>query len=317
MDNDLFRRLIKQSAEAMAVTDARARDHPVVFVNPAFEALTGYTRDELLSRNCRFLQNHNRDQPYRHLMRTALNHGDSVMGMIENVRKDGSRFWNLIGLSPIRDEAGELTHYLGVMRDISEFLIGGGGNASPGLNVFGEQLAWIIGTDALTGIANRGRFDEILGREWGIAKRHGDALALAMIDIDNFKPFNDHYGHPAGDKCLQRVAGTIERHFQRAGDLVARYGGEEFVVLSPRQPVAVFAKKVEDLRAEIEALAIPSGKGAAAPVVTVSAGVAALRPRMGVAPGALVEAADRAMYQAKKDGRNRVFQAAGTDDARA
>lgn len=310
MENELFRRVVEQSADAVVVTDARAGDHPVVYVNPAFEALIGYSREELLGRNCRFLQGDRGEQPYRHVMRAALNRGEPAMGLIENTRKDGSRFWNLIGLSPIRDDSGELTHYMGVMRDISEFLAGAREGASPGLNVFGEQLAHLIVTDDLTGIANRRHFDEVLGREWGIAQRHGDFLALGMIDIDHFKAYNDDYGHPAGDVCLRRIAEVIARHFQRAGDLLARYGGEEFVVLCPRHTAAVLGARLEVVREEIEALAIPSGAGAVAPVVTVSAGVAEMQPWAHVSSSALIEAADQALYRAKREGRNRVLQAA-------
>lgn len=309
MENELFRRMIDQCADAVAVTDARAGDHPLVYVNPAYESLTGYSRDELLGRNCRFLQGDDGDQPYRHVMRTALNEGEAAMGLIENVRKDGSRFWNLIRLSPVRDDNGELTHYLGVMRDISEFLARQSAGDHPDFNALGEQLAHLIVTDPLTGVANRRQFDEVLGREWSIAQRHGDFLVLGMIDIDHFKRYNDEYGHPAGDDCLRRVAEAISRHFKRAEDLLARYGGEEFAVLCPRQPADVFADRLEIVRREIEALAIPSGKDAAAPVVTISAGVAELRPWADVSPWDLVEAADRALYRAKEEGRNRVLQA--------
>lgn len=310
MENELFRRVIDQCADAVAVTDATVGDHPLVYVNPAFEALTGYSRDELLGRNCRFLQGEERDQPYRHVLRAALNRGEASLGLIENVRKDGSRFWNLIGLSPIRDGDGELTHYLGVMRDISQFLAHDRAKGSPALDVFGRQLAHLIVTDDMTGVANRRQFDEVLGREWGIAQRHGDFLVLGIVDIDHFKYYNDEYGHPAGDVCLRRIADVIARHFQRAGDLLARYGGEEFAILCPRQPAAILAERLEVVRQEIETLAIPSGAGADSPVVTISAGVAEMPPWADVSPQDLVEAADRALYQAKHEGRNRVLQAA-------
>lgn len=313
MREELFAKAAGQCADAIAITDAKAGDHPLVYVNPAFESLTGYSRDELLGRNCRFLQDENRDQPYRHVMRTALNEGEAAMGLIENVRRDGSRFWNLISLSPVRDDDGELTHYLGVMRDISEFLARDRTDAGPGLNVFGEQLAHLIVTDSLTGVANRRQFDEVLGREWSIAQRHGDFLVLGMIDVDHFKHYNDEYGHPAGDTCLRRIADVISRHFQRAEDLLARYGGEEFAVLCPRQPAETLADRLEIVRREIEELAIPSGDGSDAPVVTISAGVAELRPWADIAPRDLIEAADRALYRAKQEGRNRVLQAADTD----
>lgn len=309
MQEEFLARTVEQSADAVVITDAREGDHPLVYVNPAFETLTGYSRDELLGRNCRFLQGEHREQPYRHVMRASLNRGEPAMGIIENLRKDGTRFWNLIGLSPIKDKDGELSHYLGIMRDISQFLAPTDGEAeSPALSLFGEQLARLIVTDSLTGVANRRHFDEVVEREWSIAQRHGDFLTLGMIDIDYFKPYNDDYGHLEGDACLRRVAEVLNRHFQRAGDLLARYGGDEFVVLCPRQTAAILGARLELVREEIEALAIPGGADAILPVVTISAGVAELRPWADSTPDALIEAADRALYRAKKEGRNRVLQ---------
>ena len=165
--------------------------------------------------------------------------------------------------------------------------------------------------DGLTGIANRRRFEEVLDLEWRRASRAGLPLAIAMVDIDHFKRYNDAQGHQRGDDCLVRVAHALAGSLHRAGDFVARYGGEEFVVVLPGSDEEQAVSYAETLRRGIEALAIPHAGSATADVVTVSVGVAAAVPEPGAPPAALVEAADRALYAAKRGGRNRVERAGG------
>jgi diguanylate cyclase (GGDEF)-like protein len=176
------------------------------------------------------------------------------------------------------------------------------------------ELARLVRLDGLTGLANRRAFDEALGREWSRCALAGTPVSLLLIDIDRFKALNDHYGHQTGDECLRVVAATVGATIRHSSDLVARYGGEEFAVLLPDTDAAAAEGVAERLRAEIEDLCMPhEGSGASGAVVTVSIGVATARPvQLGVMPGpeALVGAADRALYEAKRSGRNRVMQAA-------
>ncbi|HEX9671003.1 MAG TPA: diguanylate cyclase, partial [Thermoanaerobaculia bacterium] len=172
-------------------------------------------------------------------------------------------------------------------------------------------LQLLSALDGLTGIANRRRFEEVLDLEWRRASRAGLPLAIAMVDIDHFKRYNDAQGHQRGDDCLVRVAHALAGSLHRAGDFVARYGGEEFVVVLPGSDEEQAVAYAETLRRGIEALAIPHADSAPAGVVTVSAGVAAAVPEPGAPPAALVEAADRALYAAKRGGRNRVERAGG------
>lgn len=166
-----------------------------------------------------------------------------------------------------------------------------------------EQLSTV---DGLTDVANRRQFDHVLDAEWRRCARTGLSLALLMLDIDHLKRFNDGYGHVTGDACLKKVASVIRRLVQRAGELVARYGGEEFAVLLPGSDAPHARELAESIRLEVELLAIPHAHSKVAPVVTVSAGVAALIPIYGSTPGELVASADRALYHAKQTGRNRV-----------
>jgi diguanylate cyclase (GGDEF)-like protein len=170
-----------------------------------------------------------------------------------------------------------------------------------------ERLSFL---DGLTNIANRRRFDEYLQLEWRRAQRSGAPFSVALIDIDFFKSFNDTYGHEAGDEILKKVASALAATLNRPADLVARYGGEEFVVVLPGTDAAGAAGLAERLRATVAGLAVPHAKSAAAAQVTISVGVATIVPPRDVAAETLVEAADQALYRAKREGRNRVAVAA-------
>lgn len=168
------------------------------------------------------------------------------------------------------------------------------------------ELQTQSGQDWLTGLANRRRFDEMLQQEWGRARRDETSLAVLMIDVDYFKPFNDTYGHQAGDACLQQVAKAISGVVHRPGDLPARYGGEEFVVVLPQTDAKGAAQVGERMRAAVEALRLQHVKSRASDRVTISVGAASVIPPEKGEPATLIAAADQALYQAKREGRNRV-----------
>jgi diguanylate cyclase (GGDEF)-like protein len=169
-----------------------------------------------------------------------------------------------------------------------------------------RRLTDLSATDALTGIANRRRFDEALEREWRRSMRSRQPLALAMMDVDFFKNYNDHYGHQGGDECLRAVAQVLNSHIHRAGDLVARYGGEEFVLLGAGTDTTSMKQLVESIRGSVEELALPH-KMSPLGQVTISIGVASVIPNEQLTPVGLVKMADEALYAAKEQGRNRVM----------
>jgi len=161
--------------------------------------------------------------------------------------------------------------------------------------------------DALTGLANRRHFDEILGSEWRRCTRSGKPLSLVLIDLDHFKLFNDHYGHQAGDSCLQQVSACLKAGFARSHDLVARYGGEEFVCVMPETSLEGAEAKAKALERAVRALRIPHDKSAVAGgIVTISLGVAVAMPNVGDDCAALILCADRSLYLAKDAGRGQV-----------
>jgi diguanylate cyclase (GGDEF)-like protein len=169
-----------------------------------------------------------------------------------------------------------------------------------------DELRRMSMKDGLTGIANRRSFDERLGGEWRRALRAGKPLSLMMIDIDQFKPYNDHYGHVDGDRCIRTVAQTLERVINRSTDLVARYGGEEFGVILPDTDADAARWLAESCLRAIADLAIPHARSGASDVISISIGLCTMVVDPSQVAETLVTRADRALYEAKRSGRNRV-----------
>jgi diguanylate cyclase len=178
------------------------------------------------------------------------------------------------------------------------------------LQTTNQRLQRLVAVDALTGIANRRQFDRSLDRELRRARRDGQPLSLIFLDLDEFKRFNDTYGHARGDDVLRKVAHTLNETFRRGGDLVARYGGEEFAVILPGVDARRAALYAERLRRRIWRLAIPHSAAHAVERVTLSGGVATVPPSRIATPHELLSAADEALYRAKCLGRNQIASAA-------
>lgn len=169
-----------------------------------------------------------------------------------------------------------------------------------------DQLANMSMIDGLTGIANRRRFDDYLDQEFRRGARGEYPVSLLMLDIDEFKIFNDSFGHQKGDECLKAVAAEIKGHSRRPSDLVARYGGEEFAVILPDTPLGAAEMLAKNIRAGVEGLQIAHPSAQAAPQVTISIGAACTENTGITALTDLIEAADKCLYRAKETGRNRV-----------
>lgn len=167
-----------------------------------------------------------------------------------------------------------------------------------------RQLQRLAIEDALTGLSNRRRFNEVMDEEVRRATRSKEPLGLVLCDVDFFKKFNDHYGHQGGDDCLRAVGKTMLKIFRRAGELPARYGGEEFAVVLPNHTPEQTLAAAERLRASIEALGLPHAKSDAAPCVTISLGVVSASAK-GHDASWFIERADEALYRSKASGRNR------------
>lgn len=168
------------------------------------------------------------------------------------------------------------------------------------------ELEHLSSSDVLTGLTNRRYFDSFLDKEWRMSIRNQTPVSLLFLDVDDFKAYNDNYGHQAGDVCLQKIAAAIRRSVHRSRDLCARYGGEEFVVLLPDTTQESALHIAETIRAGIEMEKIPHSFSRATSHVTVSIGVASIIPQLGIDQSFLVEMADRALYKAKELGRNQM-----------
>ena len=166
-------------------------------------------------------------------------------------------------------------------------------------------------TDALTGLGNRRAFDDHFIEQFGTCVRHGWPLTLLMCDVDDFKQYNDTYGHAQGDDCLKRVAQAIGAHASRAADLAVRYGGEEFAVVLPETDADGARKIATDIVEAVRALNIAHAKSRVADVVTISVGARTIRPERGDEPRTLLVQADHLLYRAKQLGRD---QACFEDD---
>jgi diguanylate cyclase (GGDEF)-like protein len=172
-----------------------------------------------------------------------------------------------------------------------------------------DALERMARLDGLTGLANRRTFDDMMAREWRRLARVGHPLSVIMMDVDNFKQFNDTYGHAEGDVCLQQVARAAAGALQRPADVVARYGGEEFIALLPDTTLVGAIAVAEAIRAAVSGLKIPHAGSTCADHVTLSLGVASAVPQPDGVPKPLIEAADEQLYAAKSAGRNRVMAA--------
>jgi diguanylate cyclase (GGDEF)-like protein len=213
---------------------------------------------------------------------------------------DGPRIDQAVTVTPFRD--GEQRCCLIEIRDVS-----GAVEREKRLLDHAESLRARSYVDGLTGIANRRYFDVALDRELRRAQRAKGELSLLLIDIDSFKAYNDHFGHQQGDACLSIVAQALAAKLKRPADVAARYGGEEFAAILPDTSLEQARLHANAIREHVAGLALPHAPAAHWPMVTLSIGVASFeRERLHEVP-ALIEAADKALYAAKRGGRNRVM----------
>lgn len=191
--------------------------------------------------------------------------------------------------------------------------------AESALQAAHERLRILAVVDELTQVANRRQFNEKLWQEWNRLQRESLPLSLIMCDVDDFKAYNDTYGHQNGDRCLRSIADAIQKTVKRIVDVVARYGGEEFAVIMPNTNQLGASRVAESIRIAVQDLKIPHNASSVSEVITLSLGVAAMTPAPGLSPEALIKEADNALYTAKKQGRNRVVvaSAAQTDGTNA
>ncbi|MCK5533385.1 MAG: EAL domain-containing protein [Halopseudomonas aestusnigri] len=284
----LLQRSLEASYNGVVIVDAGAADMPITYVNPAFERITGYSSEDVLGQNCRFLQGDDRDPVPVEEIRRGLSQARDVHVVVRNFRKDGQAFWNDLYISPIFDDQGVITHFVGVQNDISE------------QKRFADELSFNASHDALTGLPNRALLEDRLRQGCNISKRYHRSLAVMFIDLDGFKPINDSIGHDFGDLLLIEVAKRMCEQV-RSGDTVARMSGDEFVILLPDLAMAEDVVPVADRL--ITSISKPYSIQGIDLHVTASIGITLSDGHL-EQPMQLIQQADLAMYKAKQDGRN-------------
>ncbi len=216
--------------------------------------------------------------------------------------KSGESKWLGDHSFPWLDESGNLIGSVGVLSDITERK-----RVEAALRQMNRDLQLLATLDGLTGVANRRRFDEFISLEWGRMRRERSPISMVLCDIDFFKLYNDTYGHQAGDDCLRAVAQAIRNSVNRPTDLVARYGGEEFAVVLSNTDAKGAVNIAENIRRQIEDLSIAHQQPSGSRMLTISCGVSCMIPVEGSAPDRLIALADKGLYEAKNQGRNRII----------
>ena len=280
-------RALACAGSSILVADATKAGYPIVYANPAFCRLTGYAQEEVLGRNYSFLQNDDTDQPALPAIREALARREEVRAVLRNYRKDGSLFWNCLQISPIADESGKVTHFVGVQTDITE------------QKRHEQQLAFLAGHDLLTGLPNRQLIRTHLEQAIRDASGNTSLVALLVLTIDHFKLVNSAIGHEGADALLkeaaERLRGCIDER-----DSLSRHADEFMIVLrtvSAARDVAAIAERLSD------AMRAPFKAGTTSMGVTCSIGIALYPQDSGDAP-ALLHSANLALYRARELGRN-------------
>ncbi len=201
--------------EGVSISDL---DGKILFVNESFTTITGYSQEEVQGKNLRILQGEGTESKTVEEIRRAIEGERPFRGQILNYRKDGSPFWNLLTISPVRDESGRLVEFVGVQRDVTEIV------------EVSQRLEHESLHDRLTGLPNRRALDRAFAMAFERSQRYRINLAVVMIDLDGFKPVNDRFGHEAGDRLLMAIGERVGRVLRKT-DFLARLGGDEFVLL--------------------------------------------------------------------------------------
>lgn len=293
----VFKSLVENTNDVIMVMDStRLEDGGphIVYVNPAFERLMGYSSDEVVGHNPSMLQGEDTDTATRKKIRDAMQNGRRIRTQILNYTKQGQPLWLDINIVPIFNEDGRLAYFAAIERDLTEHI------------ELQSRLEKLASTDSLTNLPNRQTIMNHAAKEFACAKRYSQPLSVVMIDIDHFKSINDNHGHATGDLVLENV-GHICGKCLRDSDVLGRVGGEEFILLLPGASQESAEQVAERMRKSLAETPIHTNNLSL--TITASFGVASISADDGSLEE-LVARADNAMYEAKHNGRNQVKTAA-------
>lgn len=318
-ESERFRVLFEYASDALLLIDEQGK---VLDANRLALEITKYGKSELLATRTDELMRESASKSAFLITDVSrrVNANEKVLVDVELMTREGGVVPAEASFSAFEHEGRLLT--LVAMRDVTErkraesrlrqaFMqlekaTNEAQAANRQLEALNQRLRELSRQDALTGVANRRHFEEYLAREWRRATRRGASLAIILTDIDNFKAYNDRYGHPAGDRCLQQVATALRKVLSRSSDLLARYGGEEFVLVLPDTTLEGAYHIGEEIRSATEGLHIPHDRSTVSSYVTLSVGVSCTQATAEVSPSSVISMADQALYEAKHGGRNRV-----------
>jgi diguanylate cyclase (GGDEF)-like protein/PAS domain S-box-containing protein len=304
VDPNLLKHLVEAAPEGVALCEARGGDWPVVFVNAAMEQLTGYSPDQILGRNLRFLQADDRDQDGVLKMRNALRDGQPCQTLIRNYRQDGTLFWNEMRMVPLRSADGQVTHFASFHREGGTVRTDARSETrDPAMNT--QTMLAYLRDDKLTGLLRRPYFEDLIKRDWGLAQRESRRLSFVVFDLDHFAAYRDVFGRQGADQSFRRIARVIGGCFRRASDLCGRYDEDQIAALTTGLDLSQAAKLTDAVLGRVRDLAIHHPRSSVSRYVTASAGVVSLVPPHDVPPERIYDAAIKALKDAKDLGRNR------------
>lgn len=315
--NYLLKAAVAAAQDGIVITDALTDDNLIIYANPAFERLTGYTSEEIIGKNCRFLQKEDRKQQEIHRTKNAIQNGDFCLVTLRNYRKDGGMFYNQLSISPVYNEDHKLTHFIGIQKDVTaETLLKQ--EFKKKLEQYkkdNEQLEFLSIIDPLTKLYNRRHFEHQAKVLFALATRLNTSISIFMIDVDFFKNYNDKYGHLEGDECLISISKVFKNLLTRASDFSARYGGEEFLILANDMTMKQTKLLAEKLCERVRSLSIPhSNQPNENKMVTISVGYTNATPNDQLNIINLLKRADAGLYKAKQRGKNQCALVNGDND---
>lgn len=272
------------------ITSSMDLEGNITSVSRAFEAISGYEEDELVGTNHRILCHPDTDLKLYDQMWKNLADGKAWHGELKKRAKNGDGYWVEMSIEPSYDSKEKMVGYITIQQDITDK----------------KRIEELTITDELTGAYNRRHFDKTLKVEMDRAKRNKDYLCLLMVDVDNFKKYNDTYGHQAGDWILKGIVKHMKATFQRAGDYCFRLGGEEFGILFHTQDEEQAMTISNKLREAIFENDIEHTGNLPYQRLTISGGLMALNPNEVYIEDEIYKYADEALYRAKNNGRNRI-----------
>lgn len=299
---------VEQSPVSVVITDSRGN---IEYVNPYFSQLTGYKLNEVIGKNPRIIQSGSTSPEINARMWETIRSGKVWRGELLNKKKNGEKYWEVEIIAPVIDAEGNIVNYIAIKEDVTAQKESDA-KLREAYDRLEEQMKEIQGLqdelreqairDPLTGLHNRHYLNEVIGRELSRALREGYPISFLLLDIDLFKSVNDSYGHATGDIVLKEIADQISE-FTRVEDIVCRYGGEEFLVILPNTHDQDAFLIADRLRLSIQETKIKAdGKDIS---VTISVGISQF-PSHGHNEAQVIEAADKALYHAKHNGRNQV-----------